>query len=480
MTLGDCGLGKTSFVKTMFHLDPRTEHLVATTTPVASRCPGRPTSPASAPETFAPKGVGSSPPVDEDQISQDDTLIGNDCEHSSPASDGLEHDDDVQGETLDELESKQDAWPHISGHELKSMFSAHFAGRAYVQGPGIVISQKHLEEPVDSQAPTSAKVRVNLQIITCPDFASYPDNTNSWAPIVKYIEDQHLLYMLQEEQPDRKKLVDNRVHACVYFIRPNARGLKPLDALVMKLLHRKVNLIPVIAKADSYTSDELENVKKRVNAALEREKIQVFRPPVTANCSHKDHEHYPFAIISDKGEEPDRLGRRYPSDFASVTTPSHCDFMRLKRLLVEEHMLDLIDDTEGRYLQYRKELMKQRITAVNEEKRKVGEPEFSGDGGIATFLHVSGPQYGQKFLSGLRISHDPIIKKQRAELDLAFKKAMRYFNARFVDWDEELRQQSAEWYEAEQLLRKGYVDLFRFLWALPAESHTNCFAVVPG
>jgi septin 7 len=51
----------------------------------------------------------------------------------------------------------------------------------------------------------------------------------------------------------------------VYFIQPTGHSLKPLDIEVMKKLHTKVNLIPVIAKADTVTDDDLDNYKKRVS-----------------------------------------------------------------------------------------------------------------------------------------------------------------------------------------------------------------------
>jgi septin family protein len=60
-------------------------------------------------------------------------------------------------------------------------------------------------------------------------------------------------------------IVDNRIHAVVYFIQPTGHSLKPIDIEVMKKLHTKVNLIPVIAKADTVTDDEIDNYKKRVS-----------------------------------------------------------------------------------------------------------------------------------------------------------------------------------------------------------------------
>ena len=44
---------------------------------------------------------------------------------------------------------------------------------------------------------------------------------------------------------------DTRIHSCLYFITPNGHGLKSLDLVCMKKLDSKVNIIPVIAKADT-------------------------------------------------------------------------------------------------------------------------------------------------------------------------------------------------------------------------------------
>ena len=46
----------------------------------------------------------------------------------------------------------------------------------------------------------------------------------------------------------------------VFFLR-----LKPIDVRFMKMLHEKVNLVPVIGKADSLTKNEIAKLKKRVS-----------------------------------------------------------------------------------------------------------------------------------------------------------------------------------------------------------------------
>lgn len=41
-------------------------------------------------------------------------------------------------------------------------------------------------------------------------------------------------------------------------------SLKPLDVQFMKAIHNKVNVVPVIAKADTLTLRERERLKRRV------------------------------------------------------------------------------------------------------------------------------------------------------------------------------------------------------------------------
>lgn len=90
-------------------------------------------------------------------------------------------------------------------------------------------------------------------------------------PIIEFLDDQHESYMLQEQQPRRNDKIDLRVHACLYFIRPTGHTLKPLDIEVMKRLCSRVNLIPVIAKADTLSPADLAKFKARVryNQSLE-------------------------------------------------------------------------------------------------------------------------------------------------------------------------------------------------------------------
>ena len=109
---------------------------------------------------------------------------------------------------------------------------------------------------------------VRLTVIDTPGFGDYVNNRDSWMPIIEFLDDQHESYMLQEQQPRRGDKIDLRVHACLYFIRPTGHTLKPLDIEVMKRLSSRVNLIPVVAKADTLSPADLARFKQRVCGSL--------------------------------------------------------------------------------------------------------------------------------------------------------------------------------------------------------------------
>ncbi len=82
-----------------------------------------------------------------------------------------------------------------------------------------------------------------------------------------YVEDQFYSYYVHESGYgiDRKKLQDTRVHCCLYFLSPHLRGLRPIDVETIRSLQDKVNIVPVIGKADSLTKREIEVLKRNVN-----------------------------------------------------------------------------------------------------------------------------------------------------------------------------------------------------------------------
>lgn len=102
--------------------------------------------------------------------------------------------------------------------------------------------------------------------MTICDTVGYGDQINkddSFKSLVDHIDQQFEAY-LQEELKIKRSISayhDSRIHACLYFICPTGHGLKSLDLVCMKKLDTKVNIIPIIAKADTISKTELQKFK---------------------------------------------------------------------------------------------------------------------------------------------------------------------------------------------------------------------------
>ncbi|KAI6249069.1 Septin spn4 [Erysiphe necator] len=229
--------------------------------------------------------------------------------------------------------------------------------------------------------------KVRLTVIDTPGFGDYVNNRDSWMPIIEFLDDQHESYMLQEQQPRRVDKIDLRVHACLYFIRPTGHTLKPLDIEVMKRLSSRVNLIPVIAKADTLSPADFALFKQRIRAVIEAQGIKIYTPPIeeddeaAAQHARSLMAAMPFAVIGSEkdvktGDGRIVKGRQYSWGVAEVENEDHCDFKKLRSILIRTHMLDLIHTTEeSHYEAYRATQMETRKFG-EARPRKLDNPKF--------------------------------------------------------------------------------------------------------
>ncbi|KAF7732366.1 hypothetical protein EC973_005262 [Apophysomyces ossiformis] len=228
--------------------------------------------------------------------------------------------------------------------------------------------------------------KVKLTVIDTPGFGDYVNNRDSWMPIIEFIDDQHESFMAQEQQPKRIGIIDLRVHACLYFIRPYGHTLKPLDIEIMKHLGSRVNLIPVIAKADTLTPQDLAKFKRNILDVIAAQDIRVYSCPIESddeaitNVNKSIMQAMPFSVIGSTTdvEVNGQLvkGREYAWGVAEVENEEHCDFKKLRNLLIRSHMHDLISTTEDiHYECYRQVQMETRKFGESKEK-KYENPKF--------------------------------------------------------------------------------------------------------
>jgi len=147
------------------------------------------------------------------------------------------------------------------------------------------------------------------------------------------------------------------VHVLLYFITPTGHGLRELDIELMKRLSPRVNVIPVIGKADSLTPAELAESKKLVMEDIEHYRIPVYNFPYDVEEDDEDTVEenaelrglMPFAIVG--SEEIVDLGgrqvraRQYPWGVVEVENPRHSDFLAIRSALLHSHLADLKEIT---------------------------------------------------------------------------------------------------------------------------------------
>ncbi|KAF6022650.1 hypothetical protein EB796_019037 [Bugula neritina] len=122
-------------------------------------------------------------------------------------------------------------------------------------------------------------VKLRLTVVDTPGFGDSINTGECYASILQYIDEQFERYLNDESGLNRRNITDNRVHACFYFISPAGHGLKPLDIAFMKAVHYKVNIVPVIAKADTLTKQEVHKLKKKILEEIRANGINIYTLP---------------------------------------------------------------------------------------------------------------------------------------------------------------------------------------------------------
>lgn len=274
---------------------------------------------------------------------------------------------------------------------LNTLFGVELDDKSEIPTPFVVRERKY--------ELTQDNFVFQLTAVDLPGFGIKMDNQYSWLPLVKYIDHHFMSYLLQEEQPDRSQLVDNRVHVCLYFLPPSNTQLTPLDIEAMKELSQRVNLIPLIARSDTLNREELTNFKKIVNNTLNAYNIKVCQFVSDNYVWEKIKSFVPYAVIGSNtlGQETEGTVvrvRKYHWGTAEIENPEHCDFVYLREVLMSEHILDLMTAMESHYAQYRTRCLQGRLTKAIRDEHHLShiDSECSGLQAYLLYKRSAAPQ----------------------------------------------------------------------------------------
>ncbi|KAI8090136.1 Septin-type guanine nucleotide-binding (G) domain-containing protein [Gilbertella persicaria] len=260
------------------------------------------------------------------------------------------------------------------------------------------------------------KERIVLTIIDTPGFSAEYLVDKQLHDIIKYIEHQFDLTLAEESKVKRNpKAVDTQVHCCLYFIDPKKSALDEFDIRILRRLSNRVNVIPIIGKADNLTLAQRNRLKPSIIKDIyTTHKIPIYGMPEDEE-DDEDEENEPtkkedkpqtlenflsqfnyeqedadtqqildylnlvpftFIAYEDQPETGNpiqmttntniKLGRDFGWGTIDCLSEKYSDFVKLKHIVLSSHRRFLqLDTVERYYEQYRTErLMYKRATKI--------------------------------------------------------------------------------------------------------------------
>ncbi|XP_045691155.1 septin-10 isoform X4 [Phyllostomus hastatus] len=243
-----------------------------------------------------------------------------------------------------------------------------------------------------------SNVRLKLTVVNTVGFGDQINKKESYQPIVDYIDAQFEAY-LQEELKIKRSLFnyhDSRIHVCLYLISPTGHSLKTLDLLTMKSLDSKGQLPFAVVGS----MDEVKIGNKMVKA------------------------------------------RQYPWGIVQVENENHCDFVKLREMLICTNMEDLREQTHSRHYElYRRyKLEEMGFTDVGPESKPLSlqetyeakRHEFYGE------LHRKEEEMKQMFVQRVK-EKEAILKEAERELQAKFDHLTRVHQEERMKLEEKRR-----------------------------------------
>uniref|UniRef100_A0A2H8TLJ3 Septin-7 n=1 Tax=Melanaphis sacchari TaxID=742174 RepID=A0A2H8TLJ3_9HEMI len=317
---------------------------------------------------------------------------------------------------------------------INTMFLADIYGKEHL-GPSLRVG-KTVRVETNRCMLKEKGVNLSLTVVDTPGFGDAVDNSDCWQPVLEYIESRYEEYLNAESRVNRKIQHDSRVHCCLYFLESNSHGMTPLDVEFMQRLHDKVNIIPIISKADTMTPDEVTEYKKQILKEIAQHKIKIYDFPDSDKDEDRENlkklkARVPFAVVgSTEVHEVDGKkvrGRKYPWGLVEVENLDHCDFVALRNMLLRTHLQDLKEVTSN-------------VHYENFRFRKLAC--FSADGPKGMTKNPLAQMEDEKR------DHDAKLKKMETEMEQVFEMKVKEKKQKLKDSEIALQQKN------EQMLKR--------------------------
>ncbi|XP_071067566.1 septin-14 [Dasypus novemcinctus] len=323
-----------------------------------------------------------------------------------------------------------------------------------------------------------SNVQLKLTIVKTMGYGDQINKEASYQPIVDYIDAQFEAYLQEELKIKRSfsEYHDSRIHVCLYFISPTGHSLKSLDLLTMKSIHNKVNIIPLIAKADTISKNDLQMFKSKIMRELVSNGIHLYQCPIddetTAQMNSAMNGLLPFAVVGsmDEVKVGKRMvrGRQYPWGVLQVENENHCDFVKLRDMLLCTNMEDLKEQTHTRHYEHYRcsKLLTMGFTDVGPDNQPVSFQEIY-------------EAKRQEFYDQCQMEEEELKQRfmQRVkEKETAFKEAEKELQDKFEHLKKVQQEETMKLEEERKQLEEEIIGFYKMKTSsetLPAQLCTN-------
>jgi septin family protein len=193
------------------------------------------------------------------------------------------------------------------------------------------------------------------RLVDSPGWGDTLSLKRSFSIVTKYIDAQFAAALRAERMVNRPMPHEGAqmrpVDIVLYVFAPHR--CKEIDMHFLRLLSKRVEIVPILAKADTMTTRELAKFKQEVSDAIADAGVTVLHPPLAIICGEaaaagRAERQYPEDVI-------DKHGRRYPWGIALAEHESpHSQLPTLRKLLLTDGLLQLQQASGRRYEEYRR------------------------------------------------------------------------------------------------------------------------------
>ncbi|GAB5363037.1 hypothetical protein AAMO2058_000849200 [Amorphochlora amoebiformis] len=312
-------------------------------------------------EEIKPRGSSTVPgsplsPYDDDSV-HGSTVMRND---QDPIPAQLSVREGLLGQRIQELESHGESVTIMcvgeSGVGKSTLLSNIFTVPIVhsVPKPTVKIVETSVKFECDS-------IPITVHLIDTPGYGDGLNIRSSFQSVRDYLEARFKQALKRENQIDRQErhILDTRmgVDAILYFFSPHR--CKTVDLEFLKSIQGYATIIPILAKADTMTADELAEFRSTVIKRLKETGIKVFHSPFAIISS-------PYVVRSHQSSRGELVhGREYPWGTAESENELHSDLPALRRCLITEGLSELHDSTRRYYERYRAEHMTRKNNVWN-------------------------------------------------------------------------------------------------------------------